>query len=218
MVCPRPDRVLPVHGIIHRELWRRARIRVHSGKTHVWNMAGVRPEGCDVLERLAQQEDLEARVWTGSQVPDAEQDILISGTKAMEHDVLFSNPQRGRCAIGVLLHGASARANYLLRVVRPDHGLQKPTRGIRGIVAGDIIRRLVGRTMGQQLGPVVERATSTCHCALRTRALLFSLRHRRASQAVAQLQVGEKLFAFLDDICVVCPLRKCPTRACHHSP
>ena len=55
VVCPRPDRVLPVHAIIQRELWTHARIRVHNGKTHVWNMSGVRPAGCDMLQRLAEQ-------------------------------------------------------------------------------------------------------------------------------------------------------------------
>ena len=173
--------------------------------------------------------------------------------------------------------------------------LQKPTGGVRGIVAGDIIRRLVGRTIAQRLGPAVERATSpfqyalsmwaACECVehalqalcetdpqstvlsidgvsafdLISRGammqgvrevkeealpfvrlfygqpstylwedndnivhsipqgegggqgdplmpLLFSLGQHRALQAVAaQLQDGEKLFAFLDDICVVCP-------------
>ena len=137
VVCPRPDRVLPVHGIISRELWRYSRIRVHNGKTHVWNMAGVRPEGCDILERLAQQDDLEARVWTGSHVPAVEQGILILGTplghdeyvraqlelKSSEHDVLLSRiPSVAdvQSAWALLLHCASARANYLLRVVRPD--------------------------------------------------------------------------------------------------
>ena len=173
--------------------------------------------------------------------------------------------------------------------------LRKPTGGVRGIVAGDIIRRLVGRTIAQQLGPAVERATSPFQYALSARAgcecvahalqalcetnpqstvlsidgvstfdlisrgammqglrevkkealpfvrlfygqpstylwedddnivhsipqgeggeqgdplmpLLFSLGQHRALQAVAaQLQDGEKLFAFLDDIYVVCP-------------
>ena len=32
--------------------------------------------------------------------------------------------------------------------------------GVRGIVAGDVIRRLVGRTMAQQLGDAVEATTS----------------------------------------------------------
>ena len=48
--------------------------------------------------------------------------------------------------------------------------LQKPTGGVRGIVAGDIIRRLVGRTIAQQLGPAVERATSPYQFVLSTRA------------------------------------------------
>ena len=37
--------------------------------------------------------------------------------------------------------------------------LSKPG-GVRGIVAGDVIRRLVARTISQQLAPSVERATS----------------------------------------------------------
>ena len=38
--------------------------------------------------------------------------------------------------------------------------LQKANGGIRGIVAGDLLRRLVARTMAQQLGPAIERATA----------------------------------------------------------
>ena len=34
--------------------------------------------------------------------------------------------------------------------------LQKPSGRVRGIVAGDIVRRLVARTMAQQLSPAVE--------------------------------------------------------------
>ena len=47
--------------------------------------------------------------------------------------------------------------------------LQK-ARGVRGIVAGDIVRRLVARTMAQQLGPEVERATAPFQYAMRIRA------------------------------------------------
>ena len=38
--------------------------------------------------------------------------------------------------------------------------LQKPNGSVRGIVASDVFRRLVARTMAQQLGPAIERATS----------------------------------------------------------
>ena len=46
---------------------------------------------------------------------------------------------------------------------------QKPGGGVRGIVAGDVIRRLVARTVAQQVGKVVEHAT-LFQCALSTRA------------------------------------------------
>ena len=45
-----PDRVAPVYALLQQELWRHARIRVHDGKTQVWNRAGLCPAGCDVLE------------------------------------------------------------------------------------------------------------------------------------------------------------------------
>ena len=38
--------------------------------------------------------------------------------------------------------------------------LQKPNGGVLGIIAGDTIRRLVARTMSQQLSKAVERSTS----------------------------------------------------------
>ena len=47
--------------------------------------------------------------------------------------------------------------------------LAKPSGGIRGIVCGDIVCRLVATTMAQQLAPTVERATSPFQCALTTR-------------------------------------------------
>ena len=46
--------------------------------------------------------------------------------------------------------------------------LQKPNGGVRGIVAGDMIRRLVARTISQQLSEAVERATSPFQYALTT--------------------------------------------------
>ena len=48
--------------------------------------------------------------------------------------------------------------------------LQKPNRRVRGIVAGDVFRRLVARTIAQQLGLAIERATSPFQYALSTRA------------------------------------------------
>ena len=43
----------------------------------------------------------------------------------------------------------------------PDEIIQvKPSGGVRGIVTGDIIRRLVVRTISRQIGPSIETATA----------------------------------------------------------
>ena len=47
--------------------------------------------------------------------------------------------------------------------------LLKPSGGVRGTVSGDIIRRLVARTVAQQLNPEVEKATAPFQFALTTR-------------------------------------------------
>ena len=48
--------------------------------------------------------------------------------------------------------------------------LRKPDGGVRGIVAGDVIRRLVSRTIAQQMLKAVESATAPYQYALSTRA------------------------------------------------
>ena len=42
--------------------------------------------------------------------------------------------------------------------------------GVRGIVARDVVRRLISRTIAQQIGKAVESATAPHQCALSTRA------------------------------------------------
>ena len=61
-----PERVLEVHTLLAEALWTEAGIRVHQGKTQVWNLAGEKPFGCDNLERAAVIADPPAIVWRGS--------------------------------------------------------------------------------------------------------------------------------------------------------
>ena len=63
--------------------------------------------------------------------------------------------------------------------------LQKPGGGVRGIVAGDVVRRLVARTISQQLAKVVEGATAPFQYALSTRAGCECVAH--ALQAMTDL-------------------------------
>ena len=48
--------------------------------------------------------------------------------------------------------------------------LRKPAGGVRGIVVGDVIRRLVARTVAQQVSSDVEKAIAPYQYALSTRA------------------------------------------------
>ena len=55
--------------------------------------------------------------------------------------------------------------------------LQKSDGGIRGIVVGDVFRRLVARTLAQQFGPQVECATHPFQYALSNRASTECVAH-----------------------------------------
>ena len=55
--------------------------------------------------------------------------------------------------------------------------LRKPNGGVRGIVVGDVIRRVVARTLAQQLGPAVEGATALFQYALSTKASCECVSH-----------------------------------------
>ena len=48
-----PLRVGPVYATLQESLNVHAGIQIHAGKTQIWNKAGVQPEVCNVLERVA---------------------------------------------------------------------------------------------------------------------------------------------------------------------
>ena len=131
-----PARVGPIYGSLENALWRNAGIRIHVGKTQIWNQAGIRPPICDALERSARAVDPTATVWRGSMLPTDRQGIKFLGTPlghpdfvakhlrsvTEQHQVLLQRFPRVRdlqSARLLLLHCASARANYFLRAVDP---------------------------------------------------------------------------------------------------
>ena len=63
--------------------------------------------------------------------------------------------------------------------------LQKEGGGVRGIVAGEVIRRVTAKTIAQQLGPFVKAATAPFQYALSTRSGCECV--ARALQAVTEL-------------------------------
>ena len=80
--------------------------------------------------------------------------------------------------------------------------LRKTNGGVRGIVIGDVFRRLVARTMPQQLGPQVEARTAPYQYALSTRA---------GSEFVAHLIQG---LCELNPNSTVMSLRRFPGQRC----
>ena len=157
-----PERVGIVHNVLEQELYRHSRIHIHVGETQVWNAAGVRPPACDQLERLAQASDPEARVWKGSDIPTAEQGVRILGTPVghpdfvstflqkvlNEHAVLLSRIpllEDLQSAWALLLHCAGGRANYMLRVVRPEAVLRFAEGHTNGLWA--CLRNILGSSV-----------------------------------------------------------------------
>ena len=133
----KPQEVREGYFSVERELWRHAKIRVHEGKTHIWNLAGIKPEICNVLQRAAEAAKPGARVWRGSEVLTEEQGIKVLGAPVghrdfvrkyverilEQHEVLLNGIPRVpdvQSAWLLLLHCASARANYQLRVMPPE--------------------------------------------------------------------------------------------------
>ena len=71
-----------------------------------------------------------------------------------------------------------------IRLVRMT-ALSKPDGGVRGIVVGDILRRLVARTMAKQIAKKVEEITAPFQYALTTKAGCECVAH--ISQTLTEL-------------------------------
>ena len=115
-----------------------AGIRIHQGKTQIWNQAGEKLEGCEELEKVAVfAADPTAAVWRGSdELPPHKRGMKVLGTPvghadfirdhlektAAEHQVLLDRTplvEDVQSAWLLLAHCAAAMANYLCRVVEP---------------------------------------------------------------------------------------------------
>ena len=132
-----PQDVGAAYAIVQEKLWVHSCIRVHVGKTKVWNRAGIRPLACDVLERIARIQHPSAVVWRGSDIPTVDQGIRVLGTPLghpdpdvarhlqrvqQEQQILLDripSVSDMQSAWLLFLHCDSARANYQLRVVHP---------------------------------------------------------------------------------------------------
>ena len=133
-----PERVQTVVSILAAELWNHALIQVHEGKTQVWNRAGEEPVGIHELTARARIQDPNAVVWKGDAGLDPSQrGLKVLGaptgcdefvwtqwhaTAAKQASLLQKIPavRDLQSAWLLLLYCAVPRANFYLRMVRPQ--------------------------------------------------------------------------------------------------
>ena len=158
---PHSHRVGDVFSSLDEHLWAYSGIRIHGGKTQVWNAVDDRQEFCDVLEQTAQKSDPHARGVARFCTPSREtrhqslgdttgpstvcggvsvQENCCSRGVAATHScsALIRNPHGPSCFIAL-----SARANDLLRVdkTRSHEGLLTATqRGLVEVPLQDLAR------------------------------------------------------------------------------
>ena len=134
------DRVCDIHRLLEESLWAESGIRVHEGKTQLWNAIGESPPGHERLQRAAVLADPAPVVWWGSEdLPSHRRGIKVLGTplghqdfvraqlemlSAHHHTLLARIPmvEDVQSAWLFLVHCASARANYVARGGRAPNG------------------------------------------------------------------------------------------------
>ena len=98
------------------------------------------------------------------------------GPSGMTSDHLFpvlESPAVSELLVQVASHLAVGRVpEEIIEVIRLGRltALSKPDGGVRGIVVGDILRRMVARTMARQISKKVEVATAPFQYAVSTKA------------------------------------------------
>ena len=99
-----PGRVSTVHNVLDEALWSEAGIRIHQGKTQIWNQAGEKPEGCEELERVAVAADPTAVVWRGSEeLPSHKRGMKVLGTPLGHADFIRDHLEKTAAKHQVLL-------------------------------------------------------------------------------------------------------------------
>ena len=225
-VVSNPGRVGPIYQVLEVELRRRAGIHIHTGKTQVWNAAGVRPAACDELERVARATIPSAQVWKGLELHASARGIKVLGTPlghpefvharlealTEKHQVLLERIPKiadVQSAWALLLHCANARSNYYLRVVRPafarahDEGLWTCLSAIMGVpstLCSETAREVASLPLamgGMGLRSAVRTASSAFWASWADCLHMIHLRHPAVAKQIVRGLEGQSNSASL---------------------
>ena len=127
-----PERIRELYDLLAAALWNRARVRLHEGKTRIWNAAGEEPPNISDFAAGSSEP-----VWVGNWcLPPDGQGLTVLGSPLGHEDFVARQLQRKRAdqdrlleriptlddlqAAWLLLQSCAApRANYLLRILPP---------------------------------------------------------------------------------------------------
>ena len=89
-----PHRVAHSFSVVQEQFRRHSNIRVHLGKIKVWNVSGVEPRACQILQRIADASGDRESVWKGSGLPTELQGIKVMGTPLGHPDFVAAHLDR----------------------------------------------------------------------------------------------------------------------------
>ena len=116
-----PERVRTVYDSLSRHLFEVAGIRLHAGKTRVWNKAGEAPQGMDDLGPGVWSPDgvkvLGVSIGSASFVKSQLDERLLEEQRLWEGIPYIRDAQ---CAWQVVVQCATPMANHVLRTVPPS--------------------------------------------------------------------------------------------------
>ena len=120
-----PNRTREVFELLSQHMWRVAGIRLHTGKTRVWNRSGVAPPDVDDLGEQVWNKDgikvLGTPVGTNQFVSDAVAERVQEENRLWEAIEWVPDLQ---AAWQILVQCAGARCNHLLRTLPPSQSGQ----------------------------------------------------------------------------------------------
>ena len=142
VLCPL-ERVKPIFDALARALFRVAVIRLHLGKTKVWNKGGVEPEHIHTMGENAWQPSgilvLGTPIVSEQFVSEKLQDRINKERRLWQ---AIPNVPDLQCGWQILLQSANPRANHTLRTLPPamsadcalahDEGLWEAARALLG--------------------------------------------------------------------------------------
>ena len=224
MVCE-PDRVRPLYDLLGAALHREAGIRLHTGKTRVWNRGGIVP---------ARVEELGPDVWSGDSIKVLGTSLgmvqfvssLVEERIAEERRLWEAIPSVPdlQCTWQLLVQSANPRSNHTIRTLPPSQSAEYARRHDEGMWATvqDLLKEVPGSeqelrsaeevaTLPMRMGGLGMRSASRCAHAAYWASWLDALHmiHQRTPavaesvvRALSQEQLGGGCVGELRDAAV----------------